>query len=187
MSGTEDLTMVATGSEDRPEDDLLLWILVWSELVAFAILLAAFMVMSIIDVEGVARLRSHLSPALAATNTVVLLMSGWQAAIAVRRRDDLSQARRPLLYAAFFGLAFVAIKLVEYSHEIRFAGDGAAGSFFELYFLLTGFHLLHVLFGSLVLALVAWRPTRSNVLLITTLWHAIDLVWLVMFPLLYLA
>ncbi len=53
--------------------------------------------------------------------------------------------------------------------------------------LLTGFHLMHVLFGSVVLALVAWRPTRSNVLLITTLWHAIDLVWLVMFPVLYLA
>ncbi|WP_273772866.1 cytochrome c oxidase subunit 3 [Brucella intermedia] len=187
MSGTEDLTLVATGSEDRPEDDLLLWILVWSELAAFAILLAAFMVMSIIDVEGLTQLRSHLSPALAATNTVVLLMSGWQAAIAVRRRNDLSGARRPLLYAAFFGLVFVAIKLVEYSHEIEFADDDAAGSFFELYFLLTGFHLMHVLFGSVVLALVAWRPTRSNVLLITTLWHAIDLVWLVMFPVLYLA
>src|SRR5690606_4806551 len=122
MSGTEDLTIVATGSEDRPEDDLLLWILVWSELAAFAILLTAFMVMSIIDVEGVTQLRSHLSPALAATNTVVLLMSGWQAAIAVRSRNDLSGARRPLLFAAFFGLIFVAIKLVEYSHEIEFAG-----------------------------------------------------------------
>ncbi len=87
----------------------------------------------------------------------------------------------------FFGLVFVAIKLVEYSHEIQFAGDEAAGSFLELYFLLTGFHLMHVLFGSVVLVLVARRPTRSNVLLITTLWHAIDLVWLVMFPVLYLA
>ncbi|MEJ5019058.1 cytochrome c oxidase subunit 3 [Ochrobactrum vermis] len=187
MSGTEEIAITATSSEDRAEDDLLLWILVWSELVAFAILLIAFIVMSIIDVEGVAQLRAHLSPGLAATNTVVLLMSGRQAAVAVRRRNDLYQARRPLLYAAFFGIVFVAIKLVEYSHEILFAGDEATGSFFELYFLLTGFHLMHVLFGSVVLALVAWRPTRSNVLLITTLWHAIDLVWLVMFPVLYLA
>ncbi|MBR7652546.1 cytochrome c oxidase subunit 3 [Brucella oryzae] len=187
MSGTEDLAIVAMNSENHAEDDLLLWILVWSELIAFAILLIAFMVMSIINAEGVAQLRAHLSPGLAATNTVVLLMSGWQAAVAVRRRNTIDQARRPLLYAAFFGLVFVAIKLVEYSHEIRFVGDEAAGSFFELYFLLTGFHLLHVLFGSVVLALVAWRPTRANILLITTLWHAIDLVWLVMFPVLYLA
>jgi len=187
MSGTEDLSIAAMNSGDRAEDDLLLWILVWSELVAFAILLIAFMVMSIVNVEGVAQLRAHLSPGLAATNTVVLLMSGWQAAIAVRRRNDINQARRPLLYAAFFGLVFVVIKLIEYSHEIQFASDESAGSFFELYFLLTGFHLMHVAFGSVVLALVAWRPTRSNTLLITTLWHAIDLVWLVMFPVLYLA
>lgn len=187
MSGTEDLAITAINAEDRAEDDLLLWILVWSELVAFAILLIAFMVMSVINVEGVAQLRAHLSPGLAAANTVVLLMSGWQAAIAVRRRHNVSQARRPLLYAALFGLVFVAIKLIEYSNEIQFAGDEAVGAFFELYFLLTGFHLMHVLFGSIILALVAWRPSASNVLLITTLWHAIDLVWLVMFPVLYLA
>lgn len=161
MSGTEDLAITAINAEDRAEDDLLLWILVWSELVAFAILLIAFMVMSAINVEGVAQLRAHLSPGLAAANTVVLLMSGWQAAIAVRRRHNVSQARRPLLYAALFGLVFVAIKLIEYSHEIQFAGDEATGSFFELYFLLTGFHLMHVLFGSIILALVAWRPSAS--------------------------
>ncbi|WP_139975658.1 cytochrome c oxidase subunit 3 family protein [Ochrobactrum sp. CGA5] len=187
MSETENLSVVATNSEDRAEGDLLLWILVWSELAAFAILLIAFIVMSVINVEGVAQMRAHLSPGFAATNTVVLLMSGWQAAIAVRMRHNVNRARRPLLYATFFGLVFVAIKLIEYSHEIQFASDESAGSFFELYFLLTGFHLMHVAFGSVVLALVAWRPSPANILLITTLWHAIDLVWLVMFPVLYLA
>ncbi len=53
MSGTEDLAIVAMNSENHAEDDLLLWILVWSELIAFAILLIAFMVMSIINAEGV--------------------------------------------------------------------------------------------------------------------------------------
>lgn len=187
MLRMENTTLAAAISDDEPEDNLLLWILVWSELVTFAILLIAFMVMSIIHIHGVAQLRTHLSAGLAAANTVVLLMSGWQAAIAVRRRHDTGSVRRPLLCAALFGVVFVAVKLVEYSHEIRFAGDEAAGSFFELYFLLTGFHLMHVLFGSIILALVAWRPSPSNVLLITTLWHAIDLVWLVVFPVLYLA
>lgn len=187
MLGTEDTAFAATISDEEPADNLLLWILVWSELITFAILLIAFMVMSVINVEGVAQLRAYLSPGLAAANTVVLLMSGWQAAIAVRQRHNAKAVRRPLLGAAFFGLAFVVIKLVEYSHEIHFVGDEAVGAFFELYFLLTGFHLMHVLFGSIILALVAWRPSASNVLLITTLWHAIDLVWLVMFPVLYLA
>ncbi|WP_343316112.1 cytochrome c oxidase subunit 3 [Brucella sp. BE17] len=187
MLGIDDTAFAATISDEEPEDNLLLWILVWSELVTFAILLTAFMVMSVIDAQGLATLRAHLSPGLAAANTVVLLLSGWQAAIAVRRRHDLRATRRPLLCAALFGLLFVAVKLVEYSHELPFAGDAAAGSFFELYFLLTGFHLLHVVFGSIILILVALYPARSNVVLITTLWHAIDLVWLVMFPVLYLA
>ncbi|OKP72984.1 NorE accessory protein for nitric oxide reductase, partial [Ensifer adhaerens] len=53
-------------------------------------------------------------------------------------------------------------------------------------FLVTGFHLLHVVFGAFVLIIVAWRPKPGNVELITTLWHVIDLVWIVMFPLVYL-
>lgn len=187
MLGTEDTAFAATITESEQEDNLLLWILVWSELVTFAVLLIAFMVMATVDSAGVAQLRAHLSPGLAAANTVILLMSGWQAAIAVRERRDMGKARRPLLYAALFGLGFVAVKLVEYSREVSFASDETTGSFFELYFLVTGFHLLHVFFGSIILALVAWRPSRSNVVLITTLWHAIDLVWLVMFPILYLA
>ena len=69
--------------------------------------------------------------------------------------------------------------------EIR-SGIGGAGTLAELYFLVTGFHLLHVVFGTGILLLVAWRPSRANVVMIATLWHVIDLVWLVMFPIVYL-
>ncbi|MFC3074564.1 cytochrome c oxidase subunit 3 [Shinella pollutisoli] len=178
---------IGRGTAAEGDDSLLLWVLVWSELVAFGALLAAFLVMSALDPQGAAALRGHLSPGLAGANTLILVLSGWQAALAVRRRDEGLAVRRPLVLAAMLGLAFVAVKLLEYSREIDFVGDPAAGGFFELYFLVTGFHLLHVLFGSVLLLLVAWRPSRANVFLIATLWHAIDLVWLVMFPILYLA
>lgn len=180
-----DITIGTPAAEG--EDSLLLWVLVWSELIAFGALLVAFLVMSSMDPDGAAALRAHISPGLAGANTIILVLSGWQAALAVRRRADEAAVRRPLAIAALLGLAFVAVKLFEYSREIAFVGDGAAGVFFELYFLVTGFHLLHVLFGSAVLLLVAWRPSRANVLLIATFWHVIDLVWLVMFPILYLA
>jgi nitric oxide reductase NorE protein len=78
------------------------------------------------------------------------------------------------------------IKCIEYAAEFRYSFDATFSYFFQLYFLITGFHLLHVVFGSFVLLLVAWRPARGNILLIATLWHAIDLVWLVMFPIIYL-
>ncbi|MNH96249.1 Cytochrome c oxidase subunit 3 [compost metagenome] len=168
------------------EDVLLLWILVWSELVAFGILLTAFLIMSGIHADDFAVARIHLNPGLAAANTVVLLTSGWQAAIAARRRASPSTARIPLCLAAAFGFLFVVIKCIEYAAEFRYSFDATFSYFFQLYFLITGFHLLHVVFGSFVLLLVAWRPARGNILLIATLWHAIDLVWLVMFPIIYL-
>lgn len=165
------------------EGDLLLWILVWSELAAFGVLLAAFLIRSLLQPEAFMLARGQLSPGLAALNTMILLTSGWQAAVAAR---DAEKARWPLVFAALGGFGFVAVKLHEYAGEMGFTGGAAVSSFFELYVLITGFHLLHVAFGALVLLAVALRPSRANVHLITTLWHVIDLIWIVMFPVLYL-
>lgn len=175
------------GADDVAQaGDLLLWILVWSELAAFGILFAGFLVRSLLAPEAFALGQDHLRPALAAANTVILLTSGWQAARAARRAHRPESARGPLILAACGGFAFMAVKLYEYAGEAGFALSGEVSAFFELYFLLTGFHLLHVVFGSAVLLLVAWRPSRDNIHLIATLWHVIDLIWLVMFPLVYL-
>ena len=177
--------MAAEKTKGGEEDSLLLWILVWSELAAFGVLLVAFMVMTVLDPEGAASFRAHLHPGLAAANTVILVLSGWQAALAVRLGAEGRAVRRSLVLAALLGLCFAAVKAFEYTLEIR-AGIGGLGTLAELYFLITGFHLLHVVFGAAILLLVAWRPSRGNVVMIATLWHAIDLVWLVMFPVVYL-
>ena len=184
-AGSSNLSTRIAAEEEG--DTLLLWILVWSELVAFGILLAGFLVMSLLEPERFAAARQYLNPGLAALNTVILLSSGWQAALAARRTASPSEVRRSLVIAAALGFAFMAVKLVEYAGEIGHAEEETLSGFFEIYFLITGFHLLHVVFGSVILLIVAWRPARQNVLLITTLWHVIDLVWIVMFPILYLA
>ena len=178
---------MAAPVEEEESDVLLLWVLVWSELVAFGILIGAFLVMSAFEPERFALARLHLSPGLAAINTVVLLTSGWQAALAGGPPPPTPPVRRARGAAARGGWGVRGGQRFEYAGEIRYAGEETFSGFFELYFIITGFHLLHVVFGALVMLLIAWRPTRGNVVLITTLWHAIDLVWIVMFPIIYLA
>lgn len=166
-------------------NDLILWILVWSELAAFGILLAGFLVMSFLHPESFSVAKFHLDARLASLNTIVLLASGWQAAVAVRSVDE-SRRRLSLIAAAALGFVFVAVKALEYHGELRFMGDATFNAFFELYFLITGFHLAHVAFLGALMLLLARRPDPSNVGIVTTLWHVIDIVWLVIFPLIYL-
>ncbi|PST20632.1 NorE accessory protein for nitric oxide reductase [Mesorhizobium plurifarium] len=178
--------MTARAADEEDEDTFILWVLIWSELAAFGILIGAFLVVATIASQEFSVARLHLEPGIAAFNTLVLLTSGWQAAIAAQKGASVTTRRRGLLAAALLGSGFVAIKLYEYGIEMRFAGQAEFRTFFELYFILTGFHLFHVAFVAIILFVVAWRPRRANVELVTTLWHVIDLVWIVMFPVLYL-
>jgi nitric oxide reductase NorE protein len=173
------------GRDDEADGDLVMWILVWSELVAFGVLISGFLVMSWLHPESFSLAKLHLDARLASINTLVLITSGWLAAEAAR--SDSEKIRRlTLVGSAALGFVFVAIKLLEYHGELRFVGDATFNAFFELYFMITGFHLAHVLFLSLLMLLIARRPELSNVRLLTTVWHVIDIVWLVIFPIVYL-
>ncbi|ANL24163.1 nitric oxide reductase (cytochrome c) subunit E (plasmid) [Rhizobium sp. N113] len=164
-------------------DDLMVWILAWSELAAFAAMMMGFVIASWFQPELFAAGKARLHHEIALANTVVLLVSGWCAALAARS-VNLRQQRQALFASAASGILFVALKLYEY--QVEGASLLAEDSFWQLYVLITGFHLVHVLFGSLVLALMARFPSPQNIHLVTTLWHVIDIVWLVMFPVVYL-
>jgi nitric oxide reductase NorE protein len=170
---------------DETDGDLVLWILVWSELVAFGVLLCGFLVMSVLHSESFSLAKLHLDARLASINTFVLITSGWLAAEAARAVSERIR-RTALVASAALGFVFAAIKVIEYQGELKFAGDATFNAFFELYFMITGFHLAHVVFLSLLMLLIARRPERSNVALVTTVWHVIDIVWLVIFPVVYL-
>ena len=181
------MTMAPLSQDEASDEggDLLLWVLVFSELAAFGILLGGFLVMSVLHPESFGAAKLHLSARIAGFNTVVLLASGWQAALAARAGASAMQQRIALLVAAALGFVFVGLKFFEYSTELTYAGDDTFAAFFELYFMITGFHLAHVAFVAGLFVLVARRPERSNIVMLTTIWHVIDIVWLVMFPLIY--
>jgi nitric oxide reductase NorE protein len=178
--------IVGGAAEERQEGgNLILWILVWSELVAFGVLLAGFMITSVLDPESFGAGKLQLDGRLASLNTLVLIASGWLAAEAARAATERVR-RLSLVGAAMLGFVFAAVKLLEYRHESAFFGEAAYGAFFELYLLITGFHLAHVMFLAVVMLILARRPDRGNVGLVTTLWHIVDIVWLVIFPVVYL-
>jgi len=173
--------------EDLPGDPMI-WVLIFSELVAFGLFLGAFTVARAIHPAVFAAGQAALDPGLAGLNTVVLVTSGWAAARATKaaRASETQASRRWLLAAMALGGLFIAIKLAEYAEEIGRGIGLETSPFFTLYFLLTGFHLLHVCLGIVILAVVCRRAEASGVETGSAFWHMVDLVWIVMFPILYL-
>ncbi|OAF10302.1 cytochrome c oxidase subunit 3 family protein [Bradyrhizobium neotropicale] len=173
--------------EDLPGDPMI-WVLIFSELAAFGLFLGAFVVARLIHPAVFAAGQAALDSRLAGLNTVVLVTSGWAAAhgTAAARLGKKRVSRGWLVGAMALGGLFVAIKLVEYGGEIGSGIGLETSTFFTLYFLLTGFHLLHVCLGIVILAVVCRRAEVVGVETGSAFWHMVDLIWIVMFPLLYL-
>ena len=161
--------------------ELLLWILVWSELVVFGALLGGFLLIGWLDPPALAAFHRELDLPLAGMATATLLTSGFFAACAASGRKP----RRNLIIAALGGFAFCALKLTAFGHELPMLAS-SENRLFEPYLLITGFHLAHVLFVAILLLIVAWRPAPRPVETVTTIWHLVDLVWLLILPVIYL-
>ncbi|WP_246498649.1 cytochrome c oxidase subunit 3 family protein [Microvirga soli] len=181
--------------EDRPWGALsdlpghpMMWVLILTEVVTFGLLLATFAVTGAVRPGVFAAGRAQLDPVLGGVNTIVLITSGWLAALAVEARmiERRRSARLLLAGAAALGCVFIAVKVVEYAAKVQ-AGIGLeTDTFFTLYFLITGFHLLHVVLGIVMIAAVVLHDSPENLKTGTAFWHMVDLVWVVMYPLVYL-
>jgi heme/copper-type cytochrome/quinol oxidase subunit 3 len=141
---------------------------------------------------------SRLSVPLASANTLVLIASSVTMLFArgALTRKNLARARVCMLATIGLATVFLAVKLVEYREHFAAGERPSHDNFFATYFTLTGMHALHVLGGIAMLAYLAgpgaglWRraPERYANRVETTAiyWYFVDLVWLVLFPVLYL-
>lgn len=140
---------------------------------------------------------------IGSVNTLVLLISSTSAALAELslRRGRAGTARALLLLTVLLGCVFLGLKGLEYAHHWRegirpgaryaFAGLAGPGSslFFTLYYLMTGLHALHVVAGLVALTwlgLSARINAGKAVELAVLYWHLVDIVWIFLWPLLYL-
>ena len=94
--------------------------------------------------------------------------------------------RAALFGAMASGLFFLAIKVVEYADKIDQGFTPETDMFFQLYYMMTGFHALHVVMGLIILGLATWRDSLENMETGAAFWHMIDLIWVLLYPFVYL-
>ncbi|WP_417269155.1 cytochrome c oxidase subunit 3 [Celeribacter sp.] len=161
--------------------DLMVWVLIVSEMLVFGAGLWAFLAVRISDVDGFAAATNHLHPVAAGLGTILLVTSGFSAAVGMRLNRSA-----PLVLAALVGVGFLWLKSHEWASLIASGLSTESHPFFTFYYLLTGFHAAHVVAGILLLLLVAWRKRATEVSAAVAFWHMVDLVWVMLFPVIYL-
>jgi nitric oxide reductase NorE protein len=168
--------------------ELLMWVLIISELAVFGAGLVAFLAVRLTDPSGFAEAQTHLHRTGAAANTLVLVTSGWLAALASRAAEAGQTRRLRLLLvpAIALGGVFLVLKGSEYADLFAQGIGTETHAFYTFSFLLTGFHAVHVLAGMVLLALVGWIATPRAVETGAAFWHMVDLVWVLLFPVIYL-
>lgn len=193
-----------------------MWVFICTEILMFGGLFVAYLIFRNFEPQVFHLAHERLDWKLGAANTIVLLFSSLTAALAVRQSQvgDKKGTSRLLMITLACAVAFLCIKAVEYNakfehgllpgryflgHLPEFAHDGhtlpqRAHMFFAMYFVMTGLHGLHVLIGMGVLSWALWRNNRGDfskqyftpVEIGALYWHLVDLVWIYLFPMLYL-
>ena len=178
----------AWGPLSRLPGNPLMWVLIASELAVFGAALIGYAGARLRDPAGFLAAQNHLDRVAGVVNTAVLITSGLFAALAIeaRRADRRGAARLRIAVSIALGAVFLAVKFNEYARELAAGFDIDSGGFFTLYYLITGFHALHVVLGMAILAIVARHDSLANYETGAAFWHMVDLVWIVIFPVIYL-
>ena len=174
-----------TSSEKGLPGEVMMWVLIFSELAVFGAGLVAFMGVRLTDPAGFDAAQDHLMVRLAGTNTIILVTSGLFAALAGLAHSKAS-ARLWLLAAGLSGAVFLWFKGLEYSSKSAAGITFETHSFYTFYYLLTGFHAAHVIAGIVILALVGFHAVPRTIQTGVAFWHMVDLVWVLLFPVIYL-
>lgn len=172
------------------------WVFIGADSAIFAILFLSFMQDRRTDPALFEASRQTLNIHLGGIDTLILVTSSWLVALAIQaiKRDQADRIAPFLLGGALTGLLFVVSKSVEYAQKFAQGITPATDTFYMWYFTLTGIHLAHVLLGTGLLAFT-WTSARRGAYgsahrmvpeCVASFWHLVDLLWIVLFPLLYL-
>ena len=186
-----------------------IWLFLSTEILLFSGLFCAYAIFRLLYPAAFANGSQYLDVGIGATNTVVLLFSSWTIAMAIRE-IQLDNRMRSIMYLVITWLCaafFVGVKLIfEYipklsegkapGHHFSYpwAAEAHEPIWWSIYYMATGVHASHVIIGMGLIAWVIYRtakgaygPTHFTMMEgVGLYWHIVDLVWIVLFPLLYL-
>ena len=179
----------------RLAGDLAIWFFILAELLAFGVFFAAYAFARAKNIELFTAEQAALNRNAGAINTVLLLTASYFVVRAVQaaEREASRQCANWLLASIVTGFGFLVVKLTEYAAAFAHDISLSSSPFHMFYLSLTFFHFMHVILG-LVILIAMWngarqgryRPGDMNGLETgAAYWHMVDLVWLILFPLVY--
>jgi cytochrome c oxidase subunit 3 len=198
-----------TADQQRETAKLGMWVFLLTELLLFSGMFVSALVIRVLHPDSVTAVALHLKFWIGASNTAVLILSSFCMSAAIE--SSRLGLRRPMILSmlatAGLGVLFLMLKGYEYYRDYvehmtpflpfrryELVGDPASRLFTDLYFIITGLHAVHLTVGICIMLLMSWLASRprflqehQNRIEITGLyWHFIDLIWMVVFPTLYL-
>lgn len=191
---TQGLTLRAP-EPGTPPGDLAIWFFIFAELLAFGIFFISYAFARANNVELFNQSQLLLNRETGAINALVLITSSYFVVRAVAEiKQGMSRAcARWLAFAIALGGVFLVVKVFEFHDKFSAGISLSTNTFYMFYLSLTIFHFMHVILGMVVLAAVMLKARRggytiadhTGVETAASYWHMVDLVWIILFPLVY--
>jgi len=194
--------------QQRESAKLGMWIFLITEVLLFGGLFCFYAIYRAWNPDIFHNAHKALDVRLGTLNTIVLISSSVTMALAIRwiQMGNKKRSRLYLIFTFLLALTFLVVKYFEYSHKFHlgqlpgkfYTYSGIPGTnphlFFSVYFTLTGLHGIHVTAGMLVIGWLILRTSKGDfsenyytpVEMTGLYWHLVDLIWIYLFPLLYL-
>ena len=179
-----------------PPGGILIWIIVLVELITFGMALIVFRHDFHQNYDTFLASQSILSKNIGLFNTIILITSGYfmASSLVYLKNDKTEKASLFLILTIVSGLVFLLVKAWEYSLKIESGHSFGSSDFFDYYWMLTGFHFIHVVLGIIILSILLYKLNKGEYSSSNYLdhegggvfWHMCDLIWILLFPVIYL-
>ncbi len=181
---------------EYPPGDLAIWVFILAELSAFFVLFAAYAFTRLKHLDLFNEMQKTLDSDAGMLNTLLLITGSWcvARAIAAIKRNLCRQSAHWLLAGILTGVGFLIVKYFEYGAKFAVGINLDTNLFYTFYIALTMFHAMHVVLGMAIL-LIIWKKAMAGGYSAqdhhgmetgASYWHMVDLVWIILFPLVYI-